>query len=774
MKKNSNGLIVWIFVILLFFLPEICSYTTEEGDSANDYARIIDMDYKAVVVDEPESRGKIVVTERFTFDVHAASQYNGFWELWRDLCEDQVDGVNVYYKVNSVKQIMPDGTAIPWEESDKLYWSDWDYVPENTEYGPEKWFHSPGPYNEEYDLYECVFFYVNDLYREKITFEIEYEMYNAVLRYNDCADLYVSMFSEDSVNHLESFNAEFLIPEDKMPDEGNYKVATYGTDAGSFAVEESATKNPGYYTFSIDLDEDELNFSPYNEYIEFEIVSFGEDKHIFSEHASVNDYYYDDVLDEVFEEQEYYMNAPQRYKTMKMVAFGICMAISALIIISNISTISKLKKRCPELEKNPEPFRDIPSDLDPKFAAALVFSRDKKNEDESGVYSSLLLSLARKGYIKLEESYGDDVTIEVVERKRVEEPVEITNPIAMTIKCDYCGFVFNTNEHSTCPICNGSYQNDQEYQNNIEFDKIQSELNESQSASVFIEPDPTFNISDLNWGSEPAATSFDTVTEPVVEEIIEEREPLTNCEEYYLNLIKRHAVNGRISMETLQDRISTDYDYTNSFVRNIQKSVVDNGVSLGYFQKANYLEPMKRLTASASTYSVWGIIILIGANVISYQTPVGFAFGGYTILALVCLILGLFLKSQAGKYILLTEKGAEEYNKWRGLYNFLKSDTLINERTVVELPLWERYLVYATAFGISEKVIEAIKIRCPEVTAAATTSIVHSNYCRSGRIRTSGRRFHSSVRRGSYGHSSSGGFGYGGGGRGGGGGGGGH
>ena len=30
----------------------------------------------------------------------------------------------------------------------------------------------------------------------------------------------------------------------------------------------------------------------------------------------------------------------------------------------------------------------------------------------------------------------------------------------------------------------------------------------------------------------------------------------------------------------------------------------------------------------------------------------------------------------------------------------------MHEKEVIELPIWEKYLVYATAFGISEKVIK--------------------------------------------------------------------
>ena len=94
----------------------------------------------------------------------------------------------------------------------------------------------------------------------------------------------------------------------------------------------------------------------------------------------------------------------------------------------------------------------------------------------------------------------------------------------------------------------------------------------------------------------------------------------------------------------------------------------------------------------------------------------------------------------------------------------------MNERTIFELPLWEKYLVYATAFGISEKVIKALKIRCPEIQDSPMLS--NSHY-RSHHFYSSNRSFRSSVRTASNisrSYSSGGSWGYGGGGRGGGGG----
>ena len=258
---------------------------------------------------------------------------------------------------------------------------------------------------------------------------------------------------------------------------------------------------------------------------------------------------------------------------------------------------------------------------------------------------------------------------------------------------------------------------------------------------------------------------------------IDSREPMTMCEEYYFNLIKRHVYGDTISMKTLQSRIATDYDYIDTFLSNMKKSVVTIGVSQGYFQKANWQQPAIQLVKSAKNWMIAGIAFA-ASSLLFQLTRLDFMFGGIFILAAAMFYAAYYLKQNSHKYVLLTEFGEQEYQKWRGLYNFLKSDTLMNERTIVELPLWEKYLVYATAFDISEKVIAAMNIRCPEAKQQ-TQSIVSKSYTRSGSIRISGRRFHSSVRHTSHAGRSSGGFGgggfgYGGGGRGGGSGGGGH
>ena len=142
-----------------------------------------------------------------------------------------------------------------------------------------------------------------------------------------------------------------------------------------------------------------------------------------------------------------------------------------------------------------------------------------------------------------------------------------------------------------------------------------------------------------------------------------------------------------------------------------------------------------------------GILIVTIVNFISYQTHLDLAYGAFFILGFAFLARAFYLRKSAKKYVLLTQFGEDEYAKWRGLYNFLNSETLMNERTVIELPIWEQYLIYAAAFGISEKVITALKIRCPNVEMSP---ILSNPYYYSRSFYYSSRSFRTATRNASF------------------------
>ena len=67
------------------------------------------------------------------------------------------------------------------------------------------------------------------------------------------------------------------------------------------------------------------------------------------------------------------------------------------------------------------------------------------------------------------------------------------------------------------------------------------------------------------------------------------------------------------------------------------------------------------------------------------------------------------------KIAVLTQSGMDEKIEWRALAKYMEDFSMLDEKEVPALSIWEKYLVYATAFGIAEKVIEQMKAKYPQV-----------------------------------------------------------
>lgn len=86
---------------------------------------------------------------------------------------------------------------------------------------------------------------------------------------------------------------------------------------------------------------------------------------------------------------------------------------------------------------------------------------------------------------------------------------------------------------------------------------------------------------------------------------------------------------------------------------------------------------------------------------------------GFTILiSIINLVMCGMLASRFNGF---TQKGENEREEWKAFKKYMEDFSLLNEREVPELVLWEKFLVYATAFGIAEKVIKQLKIKFPEL-----------------------------------------------------------
>ena len=104
-------------------------------------------------------------------------------------------------------------------------------------------------------------------------------------------------------------------------------------------------------------------------------------------------------------------------------------------------------------------------------------------------------------------------------------------------------------------------------------------------------------------------------------------------------------------------------------------------------------------------------------------------------LSIVLLVNGLICSSIKKKANVLTQKGVNSKEKWKGLKKYMEDFSLLNEKEVPAIEVWEKYLVYATAFGIADKVLKQLKTIYPnidELDAVNTSTYMyfmyHSNF----------------------------------------------
>ena len=62
-----------------------------------------------------------------------------------------------------------------------------------------------------------------------------------------------------------------------------------------------------------------------------------------------------------------------------------------------------------------------------------------------------------------------------------------------------------------------------------------------------------------------------------------------------------------------------------------------------------------------------------------------------------------------------TKKGSEHYARWKAFKNFLNDFGSFELKELPEIILWERYLVYATVFGLADKVEESMNVYISEM-----------------------------------------------------------
>lgn len=187
----------------------------------------------------------------------------------------------------------------------------------------------------------------------------------------------------------------------------------------------------------------------------------------------------------------------------------------------------------------------------------------------------------------------------------------------------------------------------------------------------------------------------------------EQLEPLTEDEKTVLSILKSvtrtTTQEGEIATFTMKEFEKYAKKHCESFMEKIKS--IETDVKKQQIEMQNYSQEDEK-TNSKHILRAWAYIIfgLMALSII--KNPI------LTILLCINCIPHFIIASKINP---LTTKGLEEKAKWVGLKKYMEDFSLLNEKEVPDLKLWEKYLVFATAFGIADKVLKQLKIRYPEL-----------------------------------------------------------
>lgn len=260
---------------------------------------------------------------------------------------------------------------------------------------------------------------------------------------------------------------------------------------------------------------------------------------------------------------------------------------------------------------------------------------------------------------------------------------------------------------------------------------------------------------------------------------------LTGDEKKVLEILRAASNNNELTMAELEKYIKNYPSKLMNLNSTFEKVSKTQASEKGKFDTNRFNKQI--VYAEKNVGYIFLLIIIITASIFT----IGYAYKNVQSMLITCTIISLafFIVVTIINLILnikittsfngFTQKGINEQEQWKAFKKYMEDFSYLNEKEVPELVLWEKYLVFATAFGIADKVLKQLKVKYPELNDPDTIHsmiLFNSMYNSNGfntkfinSIKTSTSRMYSSTYSsgsgGGGGFSGGGGFGGGGGGR---------
>lgn len=187
-------------------------------------------------------------------------------------------------------------------------------------------------------------------------------------------------------------------------------------------------------------------------------------------------------------------------------------------------------------------------------------------------------------------------------------------------------------------------------------------------------------------------------------DILKESDNKIKSDESSIMKFIKEASKGKssVTLKELENYIKNHSTTTDLLLKNVYSKVNKQLIDENIVDK-EIQEEYKKYKES-QTYYILSIIFLLCFTFIAFLIPV-----------IIFVVNAILCGKVAKKLNVLTQKGIDMQEQWKGLKKYMEDFSMLDRREVPELVIWEKYLVFATVFGIADKVIKQLKIVYPNL-----------------------------------------------------------
>ena len=213
--------------------------------------------------------------------------------------------------------------------------------------------------------------------------------------------------------------------------------------------------------------------------------------------------------------------------------------------------------------------------------------------------------------------------------------------------------------------------------------------------------------------------SCDTIDLIIYKKNIKAEKILEEKDGYKFTLLNRDNLNETENylVDFLFDRVGTNNEFTTSKLKKYAKSTQTCDIFMNSYTKwknkviedgknQNFFDKLPGRFG-------YGFFMLLAAFLIYLFGVIVFHVEFFLIHTLIfaAIIFIVYIGTIKRK----SEKGIEDYTKWKAFKKFLNDFGTFDTKELPEIILWERYLVYATIFGLADKVEKAMNVKIKEL-----------------------------------------------------------